>query len=90
MNEKPSREEQRAQAHEVEKGDWRWIMGDRRGRRIIAEILEAAQVDEVVFNGNSRDAFALGRRSVGVEIIRRAKDYAHDDFLTMLKEQHDG
>lgn len=75
----------------AEESDWRWLMGDMRGRRIIAKILAEAEVDKVIFNGNSRDAFALGRRALAVESIEnRAKKHAHEDFLTMLREQRNG
>ena len=82
--------EQRADTIEQEKADWRWLMNDPRGRRIVSGVLQSAQVDEVVFNGNSRDAYALGRRSIGVELQQRAKEHALSDYLPMLKEQNDG
>ncbi len=69
--------------------DFKWLMSDKRGRRIVASIMKAGMVDEAVFNGNSRDIFLTGRRSLAMEIMNRAKDYDFDNYIQLLRETHD-
>lgn len=73
-----------------EKADWQWLLSDPRGRRVVAFLIEAGTPEDTVFNGNSRDVFVEGRRSIGREVIRRAKEASFDNYLLMQKEQHNG
>ena len=69
--------------------DWKWLANDPRGRRIAADLIESVQLEEDLFNGNSRDAFAEGKRSVGRGILKRVRDASFEKFQLMQKEQHD-
>ncbi|MFQ5471508.1 MAG: hypothetical protein ACE5FA_01305 [Dehalococcoidia bacterium] len=60
-----------------------------QGRRIASELIDSVQLDETLFNGNSRDAFTEGRRSLGREILHRAKGASFEHYLLMQKEQND-
>lgn len=68
--------------------DWKWLMEHAEGRRIVAGLVAAGQLEEDLFNGNSRDAFIEGKRSLCRYVLHRARDH-FDNFLLMQKEQND-
>ena len=68
-------------------GDLRWLMAAPQGRRVVANLIARAGVGRVVFNGNSRDAFVLGRQSLPTELLQEIRLIALDMVHLMEVEQ---
>lgn len=64
------------------------VMSTKEGRELIFSILDFCQLQVSSFNTNALAmAFSEGRRSVGLDLQRYLDG---DQYLLMLKEQHDG
>ena len=80
--------EQRRRAQEkAEADDVRWLMGTKRGRRIIWRLLERTGVFRTSFRLNNEMAFLEGQRNVGLILIDLIHANCPEMYLTMLKEQ---
>lgn len=82
--------EQRARnARETEVGDVKWLMGSKRGRRIVWRQLERAGVFRLSFNTNAMAmAFAEGNRNEGLHILALIHASCPELYPVMLKEQN--
>jgi len=72
--------------------DIKWLMGSKRGRRIVWRLLDQAGVFRLSFNTNSMQmAFAEGNRNYGNRLLNSVYSICPELFPTMLKEnnQHD-
>jgi len=71
-----------------EREDWRWLLGDPRGRRILWSMLEEAGVFRCSFDPGRADvsAFNEGRRNSGLLILTRVMEADPDAFVTMQRE----
>lgn len=68
------REQQRLKRAERERAESiAYVMGDVRGRRFVASLLEAANHGKVMFHGNSRDAFLLGAQALAGGLVAELK-----------------
>lgn len=72
----------------VEAEDWAWLLGNKRGRRIVRELLEYCGVDRVSYTGNSETFFREGQRSVGLRLITAMQTHAPEHYLELLKDTH--
>lgn len=76
-----------AEARRVEIEDVKWLMADKRGRRIMWRLLAEAGVYRTSFNNSgSVTAFNEGKRHIGLVLISEVNDHAANQFLVMLKE----
>jgi len=76
-----------AEARRVEIEDVKWLMADKRGRRIMWRLLAEAGVYRTSFNNSgSVTAFNEGKRHIGLVLISEVNDHAAHQFLVMLKE----
>lgn len=68
--------------------DWRWLLGDPRGRRIVWSMLEEAGVFRCSFDPGRADvsAFNEGRRNSGLRILTHVMEADPDAFVTMQRE----
>lgn len=74
-----------AQVNEAE--DFKWLMGSKRGRRIIWRFLDRAGVFRLSFNTNSMAmAFAEGNRNEGLRIMGQIHTLCPELYSTMTKE----
>ena len=74
-------------AQESEDGDVRWLMGSKRGRRIVWRLLDRAGVFRISFNTNAMAmAFAEGNRNEGLRMIALIHRCCPDLYPTMLRE----
>ena len=77
-----------AAQNEVE--DIKWMMGSKRGRRILWRSLERAGVYRLSFNTNSMTmAFAEGSRNEGLRLLTLIHRNCADLYSTMLKEANE-
>lgn len=68
--------------------DFRWLMGDARGRRFVWRQLAAAGVFQSSFDPAAMNmAFNEGRRSEGLRLLAQIHTICPDHYLTMMKEQ---
>lgn len=76
---------------DTEESDFKWLMGSKRGRRIVWRQLERAGVFRLSFNTNAMSmAFAEGNRNEGLRIIGMIHSLCPELYATMVKEQvHD-
>ncbi len=77
------------QATEVD--DFKWLMGSKRGRRIVWRLLDRAGVFRLSFNTNAMHmAFAEGNRNEGLRILAQIHSLCPELYPVMMKEQiHD-
>ena len=77
-------------ARENEEADIKWLMGNKRGRRIIWRILDQTGVFRLSFNTNSMAmAFAEGNRNYGNRVLSLIHTQCPELYPTMVKEQQD-
>lgn len=67
--------------------DLRWVLSTPQGRRFLASLLSAAQVDSTSFDPNPfRLAWVAGRRALGSEIDGRIRRASPGGWLQMMSE----
>jgi hypothetical protein len=75
---------------ESEESDVRWLMGTRRGRRIVWRLLDRAGVFRSTFSQNSMQmAFAEGKRDYGLGLLASVHALCADQYPVMVKEATD-
>lgn len=93
------RSQEKAQAENSERNklalvteheDFKWLMGNKRGRRIVWRLLERTGVYRSSFTGNSETYFREGMRNVGLMLMAQVHELTPDQFAVMLKEQNNG
>jgi hypothetical protein len=70
--------------------DFKWLMGQRRGRRIVWRLLERAGVFRTSFNPEALAmAFAEGRKNSGLEILADIHALVPELYPVMVKEANE-
>lgn len=73
---------------ESEESDIRWLMGNKRGRRIVWRLLDHAGVFRSSFNTNAMSmAFAEGNRNYGLRMLAQVHALCPEHYPVMMKEQ---
>lgn len=73
---------------ENEQADLKWLMGSKRGRRIVWRQLDRAGVFRLSFNTNAMTmAFAEGNRNEGLRTIAQIHTLCPELYPVMVKEQ---
>ena len=67
--------------------DWAWLLGSKRGRRIMADLLDICGVDRPSYTGTAETYFREGRRSIGLHIQQQARTLAPDHYIELLKDR---
>ncbi len=71
-----------------EADDFKWLMGSKRGRRIVWRLLDRAGVFRLSFNTNSMAmAFAEGNRNEGLRTLAQIHAHCPELYPVMMKEQ---
>jgi hypothetical protein len=74
-------------SRETEEADIKWLMGSKRGRRIIWRHLERAGVFRLSFNTNAMQmAFAEGNRNDGLRTLALVHALCPELYPVMIKE----
>ena len=78
-------------ARENEEADVKWLMGSKRGRRIVWRLLDQSGVFRLSFNTNAMQmAFAEGGRNFGNRTLAMIHALCPELYPVMVKEQqHD-
>lgn len=75
---------------ETEESDLKWLMGNKRGRRIVWRLLERAGVFRLSFNANSMTmAFNEGARNEGLRTLSLIHTLCPDQYLNMVRESNE-
>lgn len=72
-----------------DRDDFKWLMGDGRGRRVMYRLLERTGVFRSSFTGNSETFFLEGQRNVGLMLMAQIHEACPEQYTAMLKEQKD-
>jgi hypothetical protein len=73
---------------EIEIGDLKWLMSNKRGRRFVYRMLERAGVWRLSFSTNALSmAFAEGTRNEGLRLLAQITEHCLDRYAEMLREQ---
>ncbi|MEX5343087.1 hypothetical protein [Pseudomonas sp. I2] len=79
-------EEKRLQQMQAEQ-DFKWLMGDARGRRLVWAELSAARVFHPVFDqNNAQMAFNEGNRQHGLRLLERVHTLCPHLYPVMVQE----
>lgn len=77
-------------AKDTEEGDIKWLMGSKRGRRILWRQLDRAGVFRLSFNTNAMAmAFAEGNRNEGLRILSMIHAVCPEQYPTMVREANE-
>lgn len=75
-------------AKDTEESDFKWLMGSKRGRRIVWRSLDRAGVFRLSFNVDSMTmAFNEGTRNEGLRILMQIHTLCPELYHVMVKEQ---
>jgi hypothetical protein len=75
-------------SRETEEADIKWLMGSRRGRRILWRLLDHTGVFRLSFNTNAMQmAFAEGNRNYGNRTLAAIHSTCPELYPLMIKEQ---
>jgi hypothetical protein len=69
--------------------DIKWLMGSRRGRRIVWRLLERTGVFRSSFTGNSETFFREGMRNVGLMLMAQINEACPEQYTQMVQEQRE-
>lgn len=83
------RSKQQRTEHYLAGEDMKWLMGSKRGRRIVWRLLERTGIFRSSFTGNSETFFREGMRNVGLVLMAQIHETCPDSYLTMVKEQNE-
>lgn len=76
-------------AEELEVDDLKWLMSNRRGRRIVFRELDSAGVWRISFNTNALQmAFNEGARNAGLRLVNLVTAHCPSNFMKMMEENH--
>ncbi len=74
-------------ARENEEADIKWLMGNKRGRRVLWRLLDQAGVFRSSFNTNAMAmSFAEGNRNYGLRMLALIHSQCPELYPTMMKE----
>lgn len=66
--------------------DFKWLMGSKRGRRIVRRLLNITGVHRTSFhNSGSVTAFNEGQRNVGLKLMDMINSHCGDEYVKLLR-----
>jgi len=71
------------------KSDLGWMMGDKRGRRVVYSLLNSTGWLGSTLISGQPSAVLEGRRGVAIELVNEIMTDNHTNYLLMLKEAYD-
>lgn len=82
------RKKQQRTEHYLAGEDMKWLMGSKRGRRIVWRLLERTGIFRSSFTGNSETFFREGMRNVGLALMAQINEACPESYMNMVKEQN--
>lgn len=86
---KKEKSERDKHAQQVDAEDIKWLMGSKRGRRIVWRLLGRTGVFRSSFTGNSETFFREGERNVGLFLLAQINGNCPETYNLMVQEQKD-
>lgn len=87
---KADKDLRRALSKDTEEADLKWLMGSKRGRRIVWRQLDRAGVFRLSFNTNAMQmAFAEGNRNDGLRILSQIHTVCPELYPVMVREANE-
>lgn len=84
---KADREVREKIARENEEADVKWLMGSKRGRRIVWRLLDQSGVFRLSFNTNAMQmAFNEGHRNFGNRMLAMIHELTPEQYPLLVKE----
>jgi hypothetical protein len=75
---------------QIWQGDLKWLMADRRGRRIVSRLLDRAGMQRSSFDTNNASmSFKEGLRWFGIWLKEEIEKHCFDRFIELLKESRE-
>lgn len=69
--------------------DLQWLMGNKRGRRVVRRLLARTGLYRSSFNNSgSVTAFNEGQRNVGLWLMAMIESHCADQFVVLLQEKN--
>ncbi len=85
---KAKAKEQLRLTRDTDEADFKWLMGSKRGRRIVWRQLDRAGVFRLSFNTNAMQmAIAEGTRNEGLRVLAQIHSLCPELYPVMVKEQ---
>lgn len=89
VEEAAAQKQRQLSAAELKVNDFKWLMGSKRGRRIVSRLLDETGVFRTSFTGNSETFFREGQRNVGLGLMALINDNCGDQYVLMLNERRE-
>lgn len=87
---KADTDQRRILAKDTEEADLKWLMGSKRGRRIVWRQLDRAGVFRLSFNTNAMAmAFAEGNRNEGLHVLAQIHAMCPELYPVMVREANE-
>lgn len=83
------RKEKQRLTSDQEAEDFKWLMSDKRGRRIVWGLLEKTGLYRSSFTGNSETFFREGERNIGLKLMALIHDNCPERYNQMVMEQRE-
>lgn len=80
------RKERLRQTQRQQAEDFKWLMSDKRGRRIVWGLLETTGIYRSSFTGNSETFFREGARNVGLVYVDLVNTNCPEKYHLMVTE----
>lgn len=74
------------QERDVAISDTKWLMKDKRGRRLMWRWLGRCRVFQLSYTGNSQTFFNEGQRNVGLRFLDEIMTHCPEDYVLMMQE----
>lgn len=74
---------------QLEVEDFKWLMGNKQGRRFVWRLLDKAGVFRSTFRLNNEMAFLEGMRNIGLMLIADIHETCPEKYQVMVKEAED-
>lgn len=74
---------------QLEVEDFKWLMGNKQGRRFVWRMLDKAGVFRSTFRLNNEMAFLEGMRNMGLILITDIHEVCPEKYQVMVKEAED-
>lgn len=84
-----TRQRQAEHRARLEAQDWKWVMSQKRGRRLVWRLLSRTGLYRSSFTGTSQTFFLEGERNIGLGVLAILMEHCPDDYAKMMVEQRE-
>jgi hypothetical protein len=66
--------------------DFKWLVGQKQGRRVLWRWLKQSGVNKSSMTGNSYTFYNEGLRAFGIQVMDELREHSIDAYVLMVKE----